>query len=255
MPKPNVLISLRATLLTESKEFGRSFMQALLNEDIRLEPELVSLSERFKDPYVHLENFLEKWWAVHAKMYSDGRYSGESYWGPTWRRRSNIASRGMINHGLVNIDHERTASTLWFESRWDNEIKFEALFSRWVALAKPNVGMLHMFTERELCSIRGGLSSAFAVGTFGGPAKPGIPDAGWAMAYGNGYAQDVDVDLLRHAGFLVEIIEDVIVVKITEKLSDVLDDYEHFNSRRDELKKLFRPGFFRDKNDPSGDWS
>ena len=77
------------------------------------------------------------------------------------------------------------------------------------------------------------------------------------MAYGPGYMnyrQDVDVARIRAAGFSVEEKGAVAIIRVTDKLSDVVDDFAHFSRRRAELKSLFRPDLFAIKHEPgSGD--
>lgn len=60
----------------------------------------------------------------------------------------------------------------------------------------------------------------------------------------------VDAARIRAAGFAVEELEDVIVVRVTDGLSDVVDDFERFSRRRAELKALFRPDLFWIREEP-----
>lgn len=67
---------------------------------------------------------------------------------------------------------------------------------------------------------------------------------GWAMAYGPGYAAEVDTARIRARGFPVDEIDGVSIIRVTDKLSDVVEDFEYFSRRRVELKSLFRPSLF-----------
>jgi hypothetical protein len=202
------------------------------------------MSERFVDPFVDVDHFIDKWWAVPIKMYEDGKFLGERFGGPLWKRKSPLASRGVVDHGLVDISGKRDFSTLWFECRWDAGVDFLQLFHCWLNIAEPNVGMLHVFTDAERNDPRSEAGRWFSTGSFGGPAKPGLPEIGWAMAYGPGYAVDVDVDRITGAGFKVSSIGGAQVVQVTDKLADVVDDYAYFSQRRAQLKSLFRPDLF-----------
>jgi hypothetical protein len=66
-------------------------MQRLLDEDRRLVPELVSTSERFKDPFIDVNYFVENWWAMPAKSYVDHRYVSESFWGPSLETQIDVS--------------------------------------------------------------------------------------------------------------------------------------------------------------------
>lgn len=250
MGKPSVLISLETVCETESKDFARRFMQGLIDTSPRLTPELVSTDEQFKDSFNSLDDFVDEWWAIPTTSHTDGRLIGDSFWGPHWKRKSALASRGMVTHGLINLKGERTPSSLWFEARWQPQVGFDDLFEDWVELSKPSVGSLHLFTDSERQQSQGGAAASFAAGSFGGPAKPGIPNIGWAMAYGSDYAAEVDVTRIKAAGFPVDDREGIVIVRVTENLSDVVDNFAHFSRRRAELKAMFRPDLFWIKDEP-----
>jgi hypothetical protein len=242
--KPSVLISIDAIGDTESVRFGREFIDGLIQEDERLRPEYVSMDERFRDPFIDTDHFIANWWAMPVKSYLDGRLEFEYFKGPLWKRKHPLASQGMVSHGLVDIKGRKTSSTLWLECRWDRSVDFLHLFEKWVALARPAIGMLHLFTDAERQTLSDEAGASFSVGSFGGPAKPGLPDIGWAMAYGPDYAGDVDVARIAEAGFEISEIGGAQVVQVTDRLTDVVDNYAFFARRRAELKSLFRPDLF-----------
>lgn len=252
MRKPTTFIKIRTMVETEDKIFGRKFVERLVSEDPRLVPQLVSLEERFKDPFVDIEHFIENWWAIPVIARRQGDPPYEYFKGPMWKRKSPLAGRGMVNHGMIDIKYRRTPSNFWFESRWAKDVDFTHLFGEWVELSNPEIGMLHVFTDVELDFLSGqeeGMS--FEAGSFGGPFKPGIANIGWAMAFGGAYAAEVDVARLREAHFPLKEFGDVIVVQVTEKLSDVVDDFPYFSARRAELKRLFRPSLFWIEDEPT----
>ena len=244
MAKPKLLISIHTTMETTPRAFGRRFMELLLQRDRRLTPEGLSTTERYKDPFVDLDNFVDHWWAMPDNLYVDGRLSAELVSGPAWIRRSSLVSRGMVSHGFINQKNVRIQSRLWFESHWAADIDFFGLFCDWIALSKPSIGMLHLFTDAESRTLVDADASWFRSGSFGGPAKPGLPNIGWAMAYGREYAAEVDVSGIRAAGFLVDEIGDALIVRVTERMSDLAENFAQFSCRRAELKSRFRPELF-----------
>jgi hypothetical protein len=251
MAKPTILISIDTSAETEAESFGRAFIQSLCDEDKRLVPEWVSTSERYKDPFLGIDDFLTHWWAIPVKTTVDGQSRPDSFDGPFWKRKSSLASRGMVNHGITDLWYHKHPSGLWFECRWAKDVDFKHLFDAWVQLSHPEIGMLHVFTEPELHWQDYAADTSFRVGSFGGPAKPGLPNMGWAMAYGKDYAAEVDVARIRAAGFAVDERDGVTIVRVTDSLNDVVDDFECFSRRRAELKALFRPDLFWIKQEPS----
>jgi hypothetical protein len=249
--KPAVLISIDTNAETEADAFGRAFIQSLCDEDKRLVPEWLSTSESYKDHFLGIDDFLANWWAIPVKTMVDGQSRPDSFDGPFWKRKSSITSRGMVNHGIVDIKSHKHPGTIWYEARWSKDVDFNHLFDAWVGLSHPDIGMLHLFTDAEKESLQSEDGSWFETGSFGGPFKPGLPNMGWAMAYGGGYAHEVDAARIRAAGFAVDERDGVTIVRLTEKLSDVVDDFDHFSKRRAELKSLFRPDLFWIKEEPS----
>jgi hypothetical protein len=250
--KPTILISMDTNADTSAATYGRSFIEALCNEDQRLVPEkLAAGEERYKDPFLGIEDFLANWWAVEEEMRLDGQWVSDAVQGPMWKRQSVLASRGMVEHGSLGRRSDKFPSMHWFECRWAKDVDFNHLFEAWVQLSHPEIGMLHVFTEPELHWQDYEADSCFKTGSFGGPAKPGIPNMGWAMAYGAGYAAEVDAARIKAAGFAVDEHDGVTIVRVTDKLSDVVDDFERFSRRRAELKALFRPDLFWIKQEPS----
>lgn len=249
MPKPYLLITINTRVDTIDSAFGKGLMEALCEEP-RLVPELVSTSEICKDPFPGIDNFVERWWAQPAQMRLDGVLVSEFFWGPFWRRKSKLASRGMVDH--MSRDKTRglrPPGRIWFDCRWSGDVDFNRLFDAWVSLFRPEMAMMHMFTEPEFSLPPSQSKMRFEVGGFGGPKIPGIPNIGWAMAYGADNAQEVDVDRVKAAGFSVDTCGGATVVRVTDRLSDVVDDYPRFSQRRDELKSLFRPDLFRIKDE------
>jgi len=251
LPKPSVLISIDTNAETEAESFGRAFIQSLCEEDKRLVPELVSTSERYKDPFLSIDDFLASWWAIPVKTTVDGQARPDSFDGPFWKRKSTLVSRGMVNHGITDLWNHRYPSTLWYECRWAKDVNFSHLFESWVGLSRSDIGMLHVFTDSERRKSPTADDSSFETGSFGGPAKPGLPNIGWAMAYGESYATEVDAARIKSAGFPVDEVDGVTIVRVTDKLNDVVDDFDYFSRRRAELKAMFRPDLFWIKEEPS----
>ena len=81
------------------------------------------------------------------------------------------------------------------------------------------------------------------LGSFGGPAQPGIPNAGWAMAFGQKYT-DIDILGLRNAGINVHESGQSKIFQITDELSDLIDRYDYFEKARTKFKSHFQENTF-----------
>lgn len=249
MPASTIQIGIDFYTDLASEKAGQAFIEPLCAEP-RLRPELVSWEERFKDSFVSADHFVENWWGQVAVMIPKGEPPWEYHLGPMWKRKSKLASRGYVKYAKVNKFGNRIPGTFWFESRWDRTIDFNDVFDRWASLSHASVGMLHLFGPAETPSNPTEADDRFHRSSFGGPLNPGLPNIGWAMAYGEGYAHEVDVDRVRAHGFPIEVRDGVIIIRVTEHLSDVIDDFPRFSRRRAELKSLFRPDLFWIKDEP-----
>lgn len=249
MPTPTIQIGIEFYADLSSAEVGQAFIEPLC-ADPKLTPEFVSWEERFKDPFVSANEFIKKWWGQLAVMRPEGEPPIEFYWGPMWKRKSKLAGRGYIDYAKTNKFGDRIPGTVWLESRWDRTVDFNHVFDRWADLSQASIGMLHLFGPAETSSDPTEADQRFHRSSFGGPLNPGLPNIGWAMAYGEGYAHEVDVERVRAHRFPIEVRDGVVIVRVTEQLSDVIDDFPRFSRRRAELKSLFRPDLFWIKDEP-----
>jgi hypothetical protein len=108
--------------------------------------------------------------------------------------------------------------------------------------------MLHLFNSPELAALKP--NDSFLYGGFNASLEPDVPNAAWAMAYGDEFAEKVDAERIAAAGFPIEKIGNAWLVRITENIQDVLDDFPRFSKRRAELKTLFPENFFLIKEEP-----
>jgi hypothetical protein len=251
--KPNIRISLQTSADISSAEVGRAFIEALC-ADARLTPDRISITEPVREPYGGIEDFVANWWAMPSQGYSDGKLVSDWVSGPMFKRVASIKNAGKIRHRTFSFDNRLSPGHIWWDCNWDSSINVEDLFDVWSTLLNPDVAMLHIYTstEREVVDFSRE-DDRFSLGVFGGPMMPQIPNIGWAMAFGPGdmnYLQDVDVPRIRAAGFAVDERDGFVVVRVTDKLSDVVDDFAHFSRRRAELKALFRPDLFSIKLEP-----
>jgi hypothetical protein len=165
MPKQTMLISIETNKDTVSKDFGRSFIQSLCDEDPRLVPEKLSETENYKDPYLGVEDYLENWWAVPTELRLDGVLTAEYFEGRAWKRKSALAGRGMVEHGRITSKNMKIPGYFWFESRWARDVDFDHLFETWVGLSCCEIGMLHLYTDAERKIYDSGAGSSFKVGS------------------------------------------------------------------------------------------
>jgi len=247
MPKPSVRISMNTHHDISSEEHGRRFAEALIRAG--LAPERVSTSDYFKDPFVSPEHFAKRWWAMRVEMRVDG-VKDESYLGPSWQRRSAPAGRGYVTHGSINLRNNKIPSGVWFDSRWSAKTPFLNLFEEWVEFACPYIAILHLFTEPEQQKAKSEPERMFQLGGWGSLARRTVQNLGWATAFGDALAEEVDVEKIRRAGFPVKSLGGAWVVQVTDNLSDVALDFPNFSRRRAELKSLFRAGMFEIEREP-----
>ncbi len=73
---------------------------------------------------------------------------------------------------------------------------------------------------------------------------PGIPNMGWAMAFSQSKFESIKWDTIQEAGFAVSANENLSTVRISDKITDVADDFGRFAKRRTQLKRLIGSQMF-----------
>lgn len=78
----------------------------------------------------------------------------------------------------------------------------------------------------------------------------GLANISWANYFGPDLKGDVRQADIRDAKFLVEEIGDGVMLRVTDNLLDVADDFDEFSRRRNQLRTFFRDGMFRINREP-----
>jgi len=127
-------------------------------------------------------------------------------------------------------------------SNYSNKVDWSKVFRIWCDIFTPQIGMLHYFTKNELG--HGDEYRSFQVGSFRSALSPEVPNAGWMMFYGDDFSEKINFGHLEDAGFYVKNESGGYVVRITDEIQDVANDFPSFSRRREEMKKLFPEKFF-----------
>lgn len=245
MKNPHILITLRTKANTTDFSLGEKFVDSLCQEELKLRPEKISHNpDKFSKPFVASESCRE-FWASKALIEYDGK-SAEFRQDFAWKRKSATKSAGTVSHTLVNDRGNLVPGAIIFRSDLSRAIDWYSLLKTWSSIFPPQLGMLHLFTAVE----RSSESGRFDSGTFGARWNAHILNMGWAMIYGNEFASEVNFDRIDKAGFPIEKLGESYLVRVTEKIHDVIDDFPYFSRRRAELKGLFRDGLFEMKDEP-----
>lgn len=63
----------------------------------------------------------------------------DGFHGPAWKRKSSLASRGIVNHGLTDLWHYENSGKIWYECRWAKDVDFTHLFDVWDGISHPEI--------------------------------------------------------------------------------------------------------------------
>ncbi|MBA3814656.1 MAG: hypothetical protein H0X26_09310 [Alphaproteobacteria bacterium] len=222
--KKYVLISLVTRKKMNQEPYGRKILSLFYDHYSELAPQYANFYEPINKPVNTVEGALAFW---EDEMFLCRRRNLVAGW---WHVSEDISKVGRIK----------------FEYDWNKKVDWFKLFYDLVMISEAYFGYVHVFTEREIEPAAIGSSiSAFQMGAAGFHLKKGIPQLGWAHYFGEEYVKEIDVPLLQKHGFDVQKFGEGYVFHITDKLSDVIDNYEHFDERRKLLKSLFRPTLFQ----------
>lgn len=240
----------------------------------KLTPEKIAIdaevSSRNAIPISDLEK-CEQYWAIPDPTTLNGR-SYDVHRSFEWRRNKTARGNGYVHFPIKNKFGQRVSGSLTFESSTSREFDWSNLFETWCRLAEPSSGVLHI-DRLGRASLRdysidrdarfqdevqqrawgrflsGTLETDFSVGTRNSTVS-GLTNLGFANYFGGALADEVDAERISSEGFYVKRISEGFLIKVSEDLFDVIDDYPYFSRRRALLKSLFRPGLFLIEHEP-----
>jgi hypothetical protein len=243
-------LTIRTKAETIDWDVGKRLIDSLSIGEGLLMPEQVSdNADRFKNPFMG-KAACEAIWA--PKGFMRNPFSGvprDTYSDFAWRRKKALRCTGYLRHTTKNVYLKIVPGSLNFTSACSEKMDWYMLFKTWCEIFPPQLGMLHHFRNPELESDVEGFGS-FRIGSFRATLKPEIPNAAWAMAYGDEFAEKVDAARIAAAGFPIEKLGNAYLVRVTEDIRDVAKDFAFFSKRRAELKRLFPENFFLIKEEP-----
>ena len=247
--QPSIEIHIETEMETASWDVGQRLIDSLYQDGDELVPEYVSqFVPKGNEGCFGVEAAKERWAAMYEMRVNGSLY--DCYQGFYWRRRRAVKCQGNVKHTSRDCRCRITPGHVWFSSGFGGKVDWYSLFRQWCELFSPKLGILHHFTAPEL-ACRTWPHSSFQMGAFGDREVPGILNAGWAMVYGDEFAEKVDAERIAAAGFPIEKLGNAYLVRVTENILDVKKDFAYFSRRRAELKKLFPEKFFIIEDEPA----
>jgi hypothetical protein len=248
--KPYVQIAIRTKSETSGWSVGEALLATLSQDGGLLVPEQVSHNaDKFVESFMGVAAS-EAWWASKAILRVDG-VSSDFHQDFAWRRKTTIKSTGSVVHTMRNARGRLVPGSVHFRSAISERVDWYSLFKAWSEVFPPQLGMLHLFSKPELGPDT--KNKSFQIGSFRAALNPVVPDMGWAMVYGDEFAEEVDVERIAASGFPIEKLNNGYLVRVTENIQDVASDFLLFSQRRAMLKSLFRKDFFLANSNPSID--
>ncbi|APQ10302.1 hypothetical protein BJP27_01825 [Pseudomonas oryzihabitans] len=239
--KQYVQVSIRTKVDTFDWEIGKKFIASLYAGGGLILPEQISHSaDKFVDLFMSGDE-CRNYWGAEGVIKVNGSAS-RFYEDFAWRRKKTIKSNGYIRHKTQNIRAQVIPGSINFRSDCSDRLDWYLLFKKWCEIFSPQLGCLHQFGGLELDPRY--KNDSFQIGSFNSALKPDVPNIGWAMFYGDEFAEAVDVNKIAAAGFPIERMGNGYLVRVTENFEDVIERFTLFSRRRAELKALFREGFF-----------
>jgi hypothetical protein len=228
--KKHLLISIVTRKKMIEEPYGRNILSLFYDKYPLLAPQYANFYEPINKPINNPDEALEYW--------EDEEFLG--------RRRNAVVGSWYISPDRIK------EGWLTFKYNWRSKIDWFKLFQELMTLTEGYFGYVHVITDTEREPAGAGSAiCCFLYGTPGVHLKKGIPNLGWAHYFGEEYVKELDIPLLEKNGFKVQKLGDGYVFQLTDNLSDVIDNYDHFDERRKVMKSLFRPDLFQ-KYEPYG---
>lgn len=254
--RPYILISIIPSAETNHWSSGAALLNALVRTDHRLMPEKLGNTEPLSVSVGSVAE-CEPYWAVpdgEAGTVLEG--NAQSF---MWKRGRPLRSSGHVIHKYRNIYGAEHPGWIIFKSEIDRKIGWYELFRSLCVAFEPIYATLHDvavveqnssgYTEEERYSY--GFNDHVMGLPYASLEKGGLANISWANYFGPELKCEARQEEIQNAQFPVEHIGDGIMIRVTENLLDIEDDFPEFSRRRSQLRKLFREGVFRITREPS----
>jgi hypothetical protein len=243
--KKNISFNILCSIDTKPWSVGYRVLSAFVQNGERFVPEyLLSLGSKQGD-FVDVAS-CERLWAYDARVTG----LGDPYLmtiGMDWKRMQSAQYAARFSHSDIHNPNKIRHGSLTLETRFNPKTDWLPLFRDCCNSMQATIGMVHAMVEGDnlVDTQIGTKASSFYAGSFGRRnGAIAIPNIGWAMFYGKRFAADVDAERIAAAGFPIEAIGGGHLIRVTESMNDVVNDFASFSKRRAELKALFRPDMF-----------
>ncbi|NBB81492.1 MAG: hypothetical protein GVY36_18975 [Verrucomicrobia bacterium] len=213
----------------------------------------------------------KSYWGTVASMRVEGT-SREFFEDFNWKRTRVARSEGKIDFPSNSTKGRSISGGIFFQANYNPSVNWVELFTAWCRQTSAYAGILHVATDherqvlrdkttRELTTIEeiekmawsrfahGSFSCEFRAGDLNSLVK-GLTNLGWASWFGGALIKEVDEVAISAAGFPIDKFDTGYLIRVTEQLEDVTNDFEFFSMRRMELKSLFRKELFLIKKEP-----
>ncbi len=246
--KSYIQVAIRTKAETIDWGVGERLIDSLsLNGGLLLPEQVSHNADKFTEPFLG-KTSCESVWASKASIRTNGALS-DFYQDFAWKRKKAIKSLGSVVHTSRNARGQLVPGSISLNAASSDKADWYLLFKVWCEIFPPQLGMLHLFTGPELSPAE--KNGSFQIGSFNAALKPDVPNIGWGMFYGDEFAQEVNADQIAASGFPIEKVGNGYLVRVTNSIQDVTDDFSFFSKRRAELKSLFREGLFLINDEPS----
>ena len=243
--KTYIQITIRSKEATKEAEYGRSFLQAMFDTDLRLEPEYLDcvLTRSNTTPFENLQASLTRW----ATQETVKGYTAEvnGIWGAKWKRKSRPSYNCEIDHTSAAINGELIPSSFSLTAKWNATVNWAYLLKSLCMLPKTQIATLHHFIDIEMKN----KNNRFEIGSLGAWFDPKFPEIAWGMMFGDDFVHAVDVEKLTALGFPVEAVGSGYLVRVTDSLLDVSQRFDYFCERRELLRANLPRDIFTDPDE------
>ena len=240
--KPEIALEIRTFKPTTDWEVGRSVLEFITAFDKRLVPQVINRS--YNSAYTDFASVAacESFWASLTvskgldKTNPDFYYYSENHTNFYFKRRKVVKSSFEFRHTLRNRKGNLNAGILRYSAHYHKAIDWNALFLGLCDILESHDAMMHYFggdeprwrLQRSVEYPELAHHTIFPVR----PEKKQMQDSCF-------YIEDGDVQRISDAGHFIEKMHGGYLIKVTDKVEDMISDYKTFaNSRRD-IKSLF----------------
>ena len=227
----NIVISIRTTIETDTISLGKNLLEIFCARSL-LRPEIIGHHDQDNWAFM-TPNAISNHWTKQHDIDVYGK-TISAVMSQFWKRKSAPEYTCYFKHSCTSIYGNWIAADFKVYCEYNDAVDYQNFFEDLCTLLKPQLGMLHLFTDNEPFQTAKG--QFFHRGIFGTPeGEAGPRGFGWMFAAGNDFYERTMEPIVDDIGVVRKDYSDYCTLQIAQDDNEIINDFGAFSQRRQKL--------------------